>query len=123
MCNICSAGLPHPVKPCLVAVLDRPEAAPTGRLHANDVARPHVARRLRGNRLTVHEAAPGLSRLAAARALRSPAAALPDERESARLEHAQIAHETVAAARAFTRQPLGARTCTGANAPPEAGTS
>src|SRR5256885_13280812 len=97
MCNICCGGSTASGEPCLVAVLDASGAAPRRGLDAHDVARLQVERGLPRDGLAVHEVAPGCARLAAPRPLRSPPAPLADERETAGLQHAQLADDAVSA--------------------------
>ena len=107
MCNIFGRGPTEAERGCLVAALDRSEAAPAGRLDPDDVARLEVAGRLARQLLAVHEATSGRPRLTAPRALRGPHAALADQREPARLQHAELADHAVAALVAPT--PAGAQ--------------
>jgi len=74
------------------------EAAATGRLDPDDVARPEPSRHLRRLLLPVHERPSGRTVGAAVRAARRPGPALGEHREAAVLEHAQLAHDAVAAA-------------------------
>src|SRR5919204_1105083 len=74
------------------------EPAAAGRLDPDDVAGGEVARHLRGDRVAVERVAPGSPGLAAPLALRPMRPALGDDREPARLEHAELADDAVAAA-------------------------
>ena len=81
------------------------EAAAARRLDPDDVARAQLPRHLRGLLLAVHERAPGRAVLAAVGAARSVRAPLGEHREPAVLEHAQLAHDAVAAAVRARRRP------------------
>src|SRR6476620_3737247 len=73
------------------------EAAAAGRLDADDVACAQHTRAFHRQLAPVQQVAAGQSRLTAADALRRARPPHADKREPAVLEHAQLAHDAVAA--------------------------
>src|SRR5215218_5290505 len=74
------------------------ESSSAGGLDSDEVARIESLRRIGGQLLAVPEVAPGLAGLAAGRTAGGMPPPLGDDREAARLEHLELAHEPVAAA-------------------------
>src|SRR5438445_10730306 len=71
------------------------EAAAAGRLDRDEVAGAQLLRHLRGLLLAVHERAPAGAVLAPVLAARRVRAALGEHGDTAILEHAELAHDTV----------------------------
>src|SRR5919109_372820 len=97
-CNIPAEVLSHAARSRLLAVSDTAETAAAGRLDANDVAGLERAGDLARQLLAVQHVPPPRPGFASVDALRGLAPPLADQREPTRLQHAQLAHDAVAAA-------------------------
>src|SRR5919109_913194 len=97
-CNIPAEVLSHAARSRLLAVSDTAETAAAGRLDANDVAGLERAGDLARQLLAVQHVPPPRPGFASVDALRGLAPPLADQREPTALQHAQLAHDAVAAA-------------------------